>query len=100
MLSASTNFLEVDKNIIENDMNCNYLFLDAERSDFVLSGVVDHSVSNAWRKMAVDSLQENYTARRDKFSAAYPNTDKIEISDGKNVSIKGKFEDLKMYTRL
>ena len=55
MLSASTNFLEVDKNIIENDLNCNYLLLDGKRSDFVLSGVADHGVSNTWRKMAVDS---------------------------------------------
>ena len=100
LLNASSNFYEVDKNIIQNELNCNYLILDSKRSDFVLSGVADHGVSNAWRKMAVDSLQENYSSRKDKFSAAYPNTDKVEIVDNKNVSIKGKFEDLKLFTTL
>ena len=100
LLSASSNFHEVDQNVIENDLNCNYLILDGKRSHFVLSGVADHGVSNAWRKMAVDSLQQNYSSRKDKFSAAYPNTDMVDLSNEKNVFVKGKFEDLKMFTTL
>ena len=42
-------------------------------------------------------LLQEYSYRKNKFSAVYPNTDMVDLSDEKNVWVKGKFQDLNMF---
>ena len=42
----------------------------------------------------------DYSKKKNKFSASYPNTDAINVSDNSAKLVKGKFEDLSMQLSL
>ena len=100
LLSNTTNFHLVDLTG-EHEMNHgNYVILDSKRGEFVYNGVANFGYKKNWEKHALDSMLKDYSKRKDKFSAAYPNTDLVDMSESANVNVKGRFEDLLMFSTI
>ena len=51
LLNASTNFVQVDWNIHEEELNGNYLLLDGKRSEFVMTDVASYGYTKVGRNL-------------------------------------------------